>query len=281
MVGQPGPVTDIDARAADHRLVGLAPTGDPPRFSLTVTPAITTPFGFLYGGAGIAAAVAALESATDRPLVWITVQFVANALPDEVVDVTVEVVAPGRGTTQAQVRATVGDRLVFHALAALGGRPNPLAGQWAAMPDVPAPEDCPPFEVPFEAEGSFFERTDKRVATGPVGLDAVGRPAGGRVALWTRLPEGAALSAASLSFVADIVPMALGAALGIPPGATSLDNTVRMGRLVPADWVLLDVIADAVGDGYGHGRAHLWAQDGTLLAIASQSAILRDRTQER
>jgi len=30
-----------------------------------------------------------------------------------------------------------------------------------------------------------------------------------------------------------------------------------------------------VADGFGHGLVHLWAEDGTLLGTASQSAIVR------
>jgi hypothetical protein len=36
------------------------------------------------------------------------------------------------------------------------------------------------------------------------------------------------------------------------------------------------VRVQAVADGFGHGVVHLWAEDGTLLATASQSAIVRD-----
>mgnify|MGYP003835143925 FL=1 len=45
-------------------------------------------------------------------------------------------------------------------------------------------------------------------------------------------------------------------------------------RLVPTDWVLCDVRVDGVQGGFGHGSVYLWAEDGTLLATASQSAVL-------
>ena len=32
---------------------------------------------------------------------------------------------------------------------------------------------------------------------------------------------------------------------------------------------------DLVAHGFGHGTVHLWAEDGTLLATASQSAVVR------
>jgi acyl-CoA thioesterase II len=39
--------------------------------------------------------------------------------------------------------------------------------------------------------------------------------------------------------------------------------------------VLLDVQIHAIAQGFGHGRVNLWAEDRSLLAIASQSAIVR------
>jgi len=39
-----------------------------------------------------------------------------------------------------------------------------------------------------------------------------------------------------------------------------------------------DVQVHAVHNGFGHGLVHLWAEDGTLLATASQSAIVRNWT---
>ena len=64
-------------------------------------------------------------------------------------------------------------------------------------------------------------------------------------------------------------------ALGARAGGSSLDNTLRMVRIVPTEWVLIDLRIQAVHRGFGHGIAHLWAEDGTLLATASQSAVVR------
>ena len=64
--------------------------------------------------------------------------------------------------------------------------------------------------------------------------------------------------------------------LGEYVGGNSLDNTIRICRLVPTEWVLIDVRVDTVANGFGHGTVHLWAEDGTLLATASQSCIVRE-----
>jgi acyl-CoA thioesterase len=69
--------------------------------------------------------------------------------------------------------------------------------------------------------------------------------------------------------------MACGQALGIMGGGNSLDNTLRIGNLVASDWVLLDIQISMVANGFGHGSVNMWAQDGTFLAVASQSVIVR------
>ena len=67
----------------------------------------------------------------------------------------------------------------------------------------------------------------------------------------------------------------LASALGVNAGGNSLDNTIRIVRLVPTEWVLCDISIHAVHGGFGHGAMRLFAQDGTLMATASQSVIVR------
>jgi acyl-CoA thioesterase-2 len=73
----------------------------------------------------------------------------------------------------------------------------------------------------------------------------------------------------------DFVPSGVGQALGLAAGGSSLDNTLRVVSIVPTEWVLADIRIHAVDHGFGHGLAHLWAEDGSLLATASQSVIVR------
>jgi acyl-CoA thioesterase len=77
------------------------------------------------------------------------------------------------------------------------------------------------------------------------------------------------------------VPFGIGQALGKLGGGNSLDNTLRVAQVVPTDWVLVDVRIHAIRNGFGHGLVHLWSRDGTLLATASQSTIVRHWTEER
>jgi acyl-CoA thioesterase-2 len=71
------------------------------------------------------------------------------------------------------------------------------------------------------------------------------------------------------------MPSGIGNAIGRWAGGNSLDNTIRVVSLVPTDWVLCDIHVHAVAGGFGHGRVHLWSEDGQLMATAGQSVIVR------
>ena len=74
----------------------------------------------------------------------------------------------------------------------------------------------------------------------------------------------------------DFVMLALSDALGVPTTANSLDNTIRIVARPTTEWVLVDVSVDAAADGFGHVHARLWAEAGTLVALTSQTLVLRD-----
>ena len=53
------------------------------------------------------------------------------------------------------------------------------------------------------------------------------------------------------------------------------NNTIRFARIAATEWLLAEIQIEAVHNGVVHGSMHLFAQDGTLMALASQSMILR------
>jgi acyl-CoA thioesterase-2 len=263
----------VDART----FLGLQATHNPYRWVLPVEPGVCTPPGFLFGGCALGAAIAALEATTGRAVVWATCQYLSYARPPEVLDLDVTVAVAGHQTTQARAVGHVADREVFTVNAALGRRPIEAEGTWAVMPDVPRPETCPPRGMRFEGiAGSLPERLEVRLAEARTieELPGPGMP-GGRSALWGRLPNLLEMSSAALAVLGDYVPFGIGQALGLRAGGNSLDNTLRIGRVVPTEWVLLDIRIHQVANGFGHGDVHLWSEDGTLMATASQSTIVR------
>ncbi len=256
--------------------LGVTQSHNPYRWSMEVTQSVVTTGNFLFGGAGLGAAISAMEGTSERETVWATAQYLSYAKPGEVVDIDVTLAVVGHQMTQARAVCHVGNREILTVNAALGDRPMDLHGQFEQMPDVPPPDRCPerPFRGPID--GTINDKLDQRLAKGRPFDELDGTPGDGQVLMWARIPdviEG--VDAAALAVLGDFVPMGVGQTLGVRGGGNSLDNTLRVVHLVPTEWVLLDIRVHAVERGFGHGLVHMFAQDGTLLATASQSCIVR------
>ncbi len=264
-------VTGVDAR----HFLGLEPTDDPLRWRLPVTPAVSTPGRFLYGGCGLAAGIVAIEAASGRPTVWATAQYLTYAPIGTVLDWEVVLAAVGRGTTQARAIGRLGDQEVLTVNAALGIHDLEVSGTWVQPPVVPPPDQCPLQEFPAMFADTVLDRVEHRVARGRLFSQLDGRPGDANSAFWARLPGHLEPSAATLAVIGDYVSGGVSQPLGVRTMGRSLDNTLRVVRLVPTSWVLCDIHMHALANGFGHGLAHLWAEDGTLLGTASQSISVR------
>ena len=259
------------AMVADD-ILSLAPIDDG-RTSLVLTPPLVRFDGQLFGGTGLAAVVESMERVAGRDALWATVQFVGSAAEGERIDLTVEVVAAGGTTTQARITGTVDGRLVIAGLgAAARRREDGFEASFGTIPEVVAPEECPPLRfgsfdlVPGMSDRGPFAIGEYRAAPGEHGAQYV----------WIRL-DGVHFTRSLIAYVADMVPSAVLRAAGRFGGGTSLDNTMRFGPPVPAgcEWILLDTDPYLAHNGFVHGAARVWADDGTLLAVATQSAIAR------
>ncbi len=180
--------------------------------------------------------------------------------------------------TQARAVCHVADREILTVNAALGERPVRPGGAVRddAAPTSRRPDDCPPRPLRTDPGATINARLDQRLAQGRDLDELDGTPGDGRTVLWARIPEVLdGVDGAALAVLGDFVPMGVGQALGVRGGGNSLDNTLRIVDLVPTDWVLLDIRVHAVERGFGHGLVHMFAEDGTLLATASQSCIVR------
>jgi acyl-CoA thioesterase-2 len=266
----------MDARS----FLGLEPTGDPLRWRLPVTPAVSTPGRFLYGGCALAAGLVALEEASGRPTVWATAQYLSYAPTGSEVEWEVVLAAVGRRTTQGRAIARVGEAEIITVNAALGQSDLPVSGSWVAAPQVEPPDRCPRQEVPPLFADTVLTRVEHRVAKGRLFSMLDGTPGEANSAFWARVPGHLEPSAATLAVIGDYVSGAVAQPIGRRILGRSLDNTLRVVRLVPTEWVLCDIHVHALHHGFGHGDAHLFAQDGTLLAIASQSNSVRLWTED-
>jgi acyl-CoA thioesterase len=131
--------------------------------------------------------------------------------------------------------------------------------------------------VPSTGDGYITDYLDVRLAVGRTLAQLDGSPGGGRWAAWCRLSDHVGPhSAADLAVFGDLVVLAFGDALGRPCTGNSLDNSLRVIDRASSDWILLDVAVSAVEHGFGHAHAHLWTEEGLLLAIADQTLVLRE-----
>ncbi len=254
---------------------GLQPDDDAARWRMKIVPELCSGTGALFGGCGLGAAIEVMERVTGRPCIWATAQYLAFARPPAELQLDVREVVRGHQMSQARVIAHVGDTEILTVLGALGTRPLPLEGQWAVRPDTPGPDDSPPRPMMPRHQGTIADRLEARLANARPFWEFPGPKGSGNASLWVRMPEMLEMSAAALAIIGDYVPFGIGQALGRRAGGNSLDNTLRVARRVPTEWVLADVRVHAVADGFGHGLVHLWAEDGTLLGTASQSTIVR------
>jgi acyl-CoA thioesterase II len=255
--------------------LGLVETDDQNRWRLPVVAGIATGGSFLFGGCALGAGTCALEVATGRPTVWASAQYLSYAPVGSVVDFEVVPAVPGRQTTQARAVGRVEGQEILTVNAALGRRSFVVSGTWVTPPDVPPPEASTRRELADHHDGTILGRVETRLALGRQFEELDGTPGDGRCAIWARVPGHLEPSAATLAILGDLVPGGMGQAMGLRGGGNSLDNTIRVAKLVPTEWVLCDIRIEAIENGFGHGSALLWAEDGTLLATASQSVIMR------
>ena len=262
--------------------LGLEPTHNRFRWKLPVTKGVSVGAGFLFGGCGLAAAIAAIEGTSGRNCVWATGQYLSYAAPGEVADIDVIIAAEGHQITQARAIVHVADREILTVNAALGDRDGEADAQFEQMPDdLPSPMALQRRPVAADQVGTITERLDQRIVKGREWLQLAtdpeaAVPSDGHMMMWARIPEQLTdADAVTLAILGDFVPMGVGQAVGRRGGGNSLDNTLRVYRTVPTDWVLVDIKVHGVQRGFGHGRVHMFGQDGTLLATASQSVIAR------
>ena len=91
--------------------LGMQPDGDDLHWRMHVTPQLTTPGNFLFGGCGLGAALVALEAASGRPTVWATGHYLSYALTGEDLVWEVTLAAVGGHVTQGRaVGASTGAR---------------------------------------------------------------------------------------------------------------------------------------------------------------------------
>ena len=215
----------------------------------------------------MAAAVEAAEKFTEKPLVWATTQFISGGMLGDKVKIEVEQLGGGRTISQVRVVNSVGDRLLQHTTAALGGREELREHQFVKMPDVRAPQNCSFREDnPFDKDDDLASRFERR--------SAFECEVTGVEHMWVRPTGNVAIQASMLGITSDFILGAHEMHRGNHRAAKSLDNTLRIYAIQPTEWILCVSHISGFVNGVAHGVMYQFAEDGTLLATSSQTGLL-------
>ena len=228
---------------------------------------------FLFGGVTMGAGLQALERACGRDPAWASAQYVGPAHSGDRVTLNVKRSRTGKGITVAKVGVSSPNGPVGRISAALGTGREYGEGQWRIAPDAPPPAQLPDGHH-WRMKTGLHGEMEVKVAHGRYGLDRIGKPtADGRLVFWIR-PKQLRIDKVFLATIADYVPTGIGNALGRHSGGRSLDNTFRLIGLGDTEWVLAEVSINAISNGLVHGDIALFADDGQLMALGSQTLVL-------
>jgi acyl-CoA thioesterase II len=221
------------------------------------------------GGAQLAAIVALLEAQSQRPLIEASIQFRASPPSGSEFIVTSPWANHGRSITQAEAHLSQDGKVLATALATLGSRDDIGNFGWAKAPASPPPEDCPPLPFIRMDESDLHSHLGFRIANDP------DKDRDGRLLFWVPWTGAEPVPSAFLALIGDYLPEAIHFNIGRPAGAISLDNKLRIIRRTLTRWLLCETQLEAVSDGLFHGSMSIFDEDGALLAVASQSGVVR------
>jgi acyl-CoA thioesterase len=297
---EPFPDLDLDALEPGDILRDTEPVpveGLGGRYTCTIPVAWRVMYAF--GGTTMAAAIRAARvelGRNDLDVVGAEATY-CEAIPCGPMGIQVELLRNGRGGAQALVRlwslppdgpdpaGPVGNDLVVAVV--LGRRTDSsLSFEGAVAPEVPDPLDCPGRETVPDSPFSripYHRQTDFRIAMGEFRWGTPAPPSDPVAASWFRFnkspitPEGI-WDPAVLAVPGDILGPAVHAGLGGKAGfffVISLQIGLKFVRDLRTEWVLQHTRAQSATGGFASGTAELFDADRRLVAVATQTALLR------
>lgn len=224
----------------------------------------------LSGGACVAAMLAALEAETGKPLIQANAQFLAAPPAGVTASIATELVLAGRNIVQARACLHGPNGEAASITCSLGARVESMVFGWRTPPNAPPPEACK--RIPFvrEDEDDLHTHLDMRIANDPH------TDRHGRLVFWVKAPNDLApVASVLLALIADYVPEAIHFNIGRPAGAVSLDNSIRVIDRAPTEWLLCETRLAGLAHGLFHGEMSIFTREGALLALATQSGVVR------
>ena len=225
----------------------------------------------VFGGVAMYVALRAMRELLDEPAftpLTATALFL-TPVPAGLVTVDVDRLRVGRNTAQlaSSLRPHGQTEPALHVDAVFGAtRASDLAFQNVRAPIVPPPHEVAARRHSPDTHFNFDDRTEWRPISG------IGDPSRDRVLAWERLRVGEP-DLLALTLHSDILGVAV--EQHGPFTILSLEIAVRFLATPTTPWVLQEVEAWHVGDGYATGPARLWDEGGRLCAIVNQTAQVR------
>jgi acyl-CoA thioesterase II len=225
----------------------------------------------MSGGVCTGVMAMALETRFARPLIQCSTFFMRA--PERGTEAAIRIEPLQEGNTIVLARANLSSGGTQGAVlqASLGDFRGGDDLQWAGPIEAPAPETCERLPFIRQDPDDLHTQLDIRLAHEP------GSSRSGRLSWWVRAPEYVASQASAfLALIADYIPEAVHHGLGRPAGAISLDNNLRIIGRELTPWLYCETRLSAIRSGVFHGTMSLRNQDGRVLALASQTGLVRE-----
>jgi acyl-CoA thioesterase len=257
-------------------------TGDPPYQAGHVGPG----HGVVFGGQILAQIiVAASRAVPDKRVKSLHTIFARGGTTDVPLEIGIDPMHAGRAFASLTVTASQGSRLCARSLVLLEGDEPDLIRHGPEMPAVPPPDLAtmthpePWWDVAVVGGVDISDPA----AVGPATLQ-----------VWTRFPAAPSdpvIAQALVSYATDgfLIGTAMRphAGVGQALAHVSISTTVLSHTLTfhepfdASEWLLIEHEAPYAGRGRSYGRAHIFTQDGALVASFVQENMIRAMAAER
>jgi acyl-CoA thioesterase len=240
----------------------------------------------VYGGQLSAQMILASgQVAEDKDAASIHTIFARSARLSSPIEIDVDVIHDGRTMGSHSVVVHQGDRVCAQGLVLRRLDAPDLIRHQPAMPEVAGPDDS----VDTGQGGLLAPGSDLRVVGGTNTWDPDAPVGPAELAAWVRLPadsDDPVMAQALLAYGTDgfLIGTAMLPHAGIGQnmahrniGTGVVSHTLTFHEPVPAGaWLLLAHESPYAGRGASYGRAHVFTQDGALVASFVQENMIRD-----
>ena len=240
----------------------------------------------VYGGQLLAQMILASDQvASDKEVASIHTLFARSARVADPLEIDVDVIHDGRTMGSHSIIVHQGDRVCAQGLVLRRADGPDLIRHEPAMPDVDGPDDSS-----TSTHGGLVAPGSELRVVGGVDTSDPDAPVGpAELLAWVRLPSGAdspALAQALLAYGTDgfLIGTAMRPHAGIGQnmahrniGTGVVSHTLTFHEPVEAGtWLLMAHESPYAGRGMSYGRAHVFTQDGRLVASFVQENMIRD-----